>query len=105
MDVQVFRYFGRLAGMCQVFPQCDHEVRIFFLVIEVKLHKPRVDQEAYLGILLFIQLQHLKQIIITVIINRRRILKLQAEMDGINGLPVEPGGILQMLVEVTDPGL
>ena len=41
--------------------------------------------------------QHLKQIIITVIINRRRILKLQAEMDGINGLPVEPGGILQML--------
>lgn len=30
-------------GMCQVFPQCDHEVRIFFLVIEVKLHKPGVD--------------------------------------------------------------
>ena len=64
-----------------------------------------MDQEPYLRIFLFIQLQHLVQIIITVIINRRSILKLQAKMDGINGLPVEPGGVLQVLVKVADSGL
>ena len=57
MDMQVFRNFSRLSGLCQVFPQCGHEIRIFCLVREVKLHKPGMDQEPYLRIFLFIQLQ------------------------------------------------
>ena len=93
MNMQNLCDLCRMSGTLEVFDECVDQISAMFLIIEIQTHQSRMNEKSNLFVCLFKNLQHLIQVIITVVINRRRVIQFQSQMNGVDCLLVKTGSV------------